>query len=148
MFYFLVVLGTFLEGEISLSVAVYFLMQRGGNPVLLFFFAGLGAFFGDLFFYLWGCEKGAVLKKRFPAFGGSIFKMIKSLSTWPFLLTVILRFQMMMRSIAFFSLGAVRQNKKQQVIYLFCAAWIWSGIVVYILWLFVPFFISLWKSIW
>lgn len=104
----LVFFATFVEGEFSI-LGITLLMYQEHCPisqVQLILTAALGAFLGDLFFYELGRRYGVEALARWPWVQRQIDRVSRFLSKYPTIAIILLRFQIGMRSIGNYCLGA------------------------------------------
>lgn len=142
MWYVLVFIGTCLEGELVLTVSAYFLLQGQLSFIPLVIAAALGAFFGDMLSFWAGWHYGDRLSACFPRLSKTLGKVMQSLSTYPTILILVLRFQLMLRTIGFSSLGNQKPNGLKVSAILFIAAWIWALVLTVFLKSILPLLIA------
>jgi len=147
MIYFLLFLGTLIEGELALTLVCYVFLKGDYNLWLALWAGSMGAFLGDSLSYVAGQHFGEPTKNRFPKIGRSISWFFHTLGRFPFLLILVLRFQIMMRTMAYFSLGRYEPNRNRTLFYLFISSWIWCAGILYILDIFIPVITMLYETI-
>jgi membrane protein DedA with SNARE-associated domain len=147
MWYLLILIGTFIEGEFTL-VAAGFGAANGvlHNPTIMVFAAG-GAYAGDLFFFELGRRKGDVICRRWPWFGHRAKRISVLLAKRPELTLLILRFQIGLRSAGNLTVGMSGLNRKRYLLINAVACVLWAiGIVLLCHW-FAKFMTALWNAV-
>ena len=143
MIYVLVFFGTLLEGELTLTSAVYFILTQHGSIWGVIIAGAFGAFIGDVLCFAWGWKNGPDKVSKFPRISHAVFKMFQALASYPTLLITVLRFQMMMRMVGFYAIGQQRKVWKRHTIRMLVAAWVWAVVIVFLLMHTLPLMIAL-----
>ncbi len=147
MIYLFIFLGTLLEGELSLAFIVYVVLKGEYSYWPVLSMSALGAVTGDCLSFWIGGNHGVFLSNKFPVIARSTKWVYRQFGRFPFVLILFFRFQIAMRTFAFLSLGMQSENRARDLFFLFISCWVWSVSVLYLLDMFMPFLLSLWRGL-
>lgn len=145
LWYFLIFLGTLIEGEIVLLIATYAITQGRLESLPVMISAGLGAYCGDLIVFELGRAKGDSLSRRFPKLSSISESVGKTLRKLGPLAVILIRFQIAMRTAGFFSIGRSRMRRSLFYFSDLCAAIAWAALLVPLCQLFFKIIGQIWS---
>ncbi len=147
LWYLIIVLGTFVEGEFTILAACAAVLWGDLNLYGVMVSGCLGAWLGDWFFFELGRRKGEAFIHRRAWLRGRLDKVGDFLAMSPILAIFFFRFQLCMRMIASFSLGC-SDLKKPRFLYLnLMASALWAFVIGWVCTNFLIFTEDLWAVV-
>jgi membrane protein DedA with SNARE-associated domain len=123
-------IGTALEGETVLLLAVWFMQKGLFEPLPLFFTAALGAFSGDQLFFRVGLYRGTALLDRKPHWAPKVEKIKRHLHRHRHWLMAGYRLVPGTRILVPLILGTAKTSKWEFAVLNLAGCLLWSGLVV------------------
>ena len=132
IWYVLIFLGCIVEGEFTLVAAGFGVHHQALDAQLLVPLAWPAAFLGDWLFFELGRRNGGRLIESRPAFGLRAEKLGNWMKRFPIFAVFLLRFQIGMRMIGHFSLGAGSIGRFRYLAINLAACFVWAICIVHL----------------
>lgn len=126
-FYLITFVWAFLEGETFVIFAGAAAAQGSLNIYYLIFFAWIGSFCGDQFYFFLGRKFGTKILARFPKLQPGAEKVSKLIIKYDVVFILTYRYLYGLRNIASVCMGISSLNWRKFVFWNFIAAFIWAN---------------------